>query len=342
MRATLAHVPWSDLRNAVAYMVQRGLVKFPRHFVGVEDLSDNNGGREIIFYELDKEPQETWEHLYQLAGRVKPRASRAGKKSPPPLDSRDAPPSSKAKGDAHANKDAHAEDLAYERLARTPAGNMFPDAYFTSVARDDENIFRVNNGQPADDPTVYLVMPQRIVRGYPDSTGRTVDACGPDVARFFARTAHETRVTPELMAHEHVRDAIAHGVRVLCPIRPITPRTFVEKVRRGEPMDSLNALDPQQRTELRALGFSDALLDSIYGPSAQAVLEKSAAAPRAAGPDGASASAGARLAGQQQEAASATVSTAQSRAGAKPNSAVRATASRPPPTTAVAPAPGTY
>jgi hypothetical protein len=255
LRATIAGASLPELKHAIAFMLQRDLITQPENFARFEDLKENNGGKEILLNEISKEPPEVIEDLFQLAGRVKSRHVTKVKE----LVEKD------GKVDLKEVK-MEVKDNRYERQPRYPLQNRFRRSHFIMVPGDEQMVLLTNSGVPYDDPNVYVKHPVRSIKGLSDSMPqRIVNLCGPEMDRWFSRTAREKDKLEELSMYADERDHIARYRREICTATDATVQPFMARLQRTMDPDEPDPLHETTRSELKQLGWTDEQIESMYG-----------------------------------------------------------------------------
>jgi hypothetical protein len=227
----------------------------------IDELDATDGGMDIIMSEVRKLPPETLAILYDVSGRtrVAPSPAKAASEgyayAPRPRD-------------LSLNKALGGRDLRVPLTVdkdKSMLANLGPPASQTPYVKQVSR--RLGGLEEHDDPTVYVKHPARKVGGVLDHpAGVPVDICGPDINRWTARTAHETKRVPELDAYMAQRENVSTRKRYVCGNDPHLTEGIMRMVGRGDDPRGYPELDAQSRKELKSMGFSDSALDRMYTP----------------------------------------------------------------------------
>jgi hypothetical protein len=295
VRARLLAMPTSELQRAIAYALEHGLIANPGNFERFEDLRDANGGRDILLHEVFKEPQDTLDALYQVAGRVtwphQKRGSvptggvvasilRSGGLSPEGLVVDGA--GRRLGADRQATAGA-AKEIPFRLIRRQYDPETAPRVpRFNPVNVGDPVTLLANMGYPNNDPLVYVQEPARVVLGIADGNPQIAhDLCGKAFDAWFRRTARETDDTPELNAWAEERMRIAKERRALCPVEGDTVDVIGQMLRDGMALDQRAPMDPRTFSNLRTAGYTPEQIERLWGrgaPRAEAAPTPSASA----------------------------------------------------------------
>ncbi|WBR14508.1 hypothetical protein pkur_cds_333 [Pandoravirus kuranda] len=270
IRGTIATMPLSELKPAVAYMLEHPdpegrrstMLARPANFERFEQLRDTLGGRDILLHEIFKEDDDVLSDLYQIAGRVAHRGTRArtvGQKAADVLG-----------GAVSADSAlAGSQDIPYVRQRR-PAG------YRPALNRTEYRAINAgsivpllaNIGGPNDDATVYTPQPARSIKGRVDGNPLYPEPlCGVGLDRFFSRTANETqRSGLPLERYQTHRDVLGEFSRFMCPVGEKTVDDAIDALRSGRPVSAPAPLDETTLRGLVALNFKPEEIKSVWGP----------------------------------------------------------------------------
>jgi len=274
VRAAILSMPVSDLRMAIAYMLEHDdptagrptMLAHPENFERFEELRDDTALR----HEVLKEPADVLWDLYALSGRVGYRGNARG--------------SGRVRGEVadalgydldgavqeRVAKATHLSKLPYEREAR-PAKNDGPRGiYFRAVNPDDPLPLFANLGQPANDPRVFVTEPTGSILGTKvGNPDRVHGLCDVDMDRLFARTADldQRSGMNELSNAYPLRDAIALARRAACPVNARTVQHIVERTRQNRPATAYDDLDDEDLRQLYQSGLSREQIARVWARS---------------------------------------------------------------------------
>ncbi|AVK77028.1 hypothetical protein pmac_cds_340 [Pandoravirus macleodensis] len=269
IRGTIATMPLSELKTAVAYMLEHPdpegrrstMLGRPANFEQFEKLRDTLGGRDILLHEIFKEDDDVLSDLYQIAGRVVHRGTRSrtiGQKAADVLG-----------GAVSANSALVGDqDIPYVRQRRPPG-------YRPALNRTEYRAINVgsvvpllaNIGGPNDDPRIFTPQPARSINGRVDGNPlKPVPLCDKELDRFFLYTANEAqRSGLPLERYQTHRDALSEFSR-MCPVQKGTVDSAIDNIKRGRPTSAPAPLDEETIRRLEALGFPREEIDRVWGP----------------------------------------------------------------------------
>lgn len=275
VRGTIATMPLSELRPAIAYMLEHAdpdgrrptMLARPANFERFEELRDPSGGRDILLHEIFKEDDGVLTDLFLIAGRVGHRGRRARTVGQRASDMLGGAVSASSSLDT-------ANDIPYERMRR-------PADFRPALTRPEYRVVNpgalvpllANVAGAGDDPTVFITQPARSVKGRRDGNPLVLHGvCDDQVEDYFDRTSNEVERSglPELGPYAVLRDQLAEYRRPMCPVEPKLVRKIVRHLANGEPADTVNALDEETVGALVQNGFTRDEINSLWGRSASA------------------------------------------------------------------------
>lgn len=269
IRGTIATMPLSELKTAVAYMLEHPdpegrrstMLGRPANFEQFEKLRDTLGGRDILLHEIFKEDDDVLSDLYQIAGRVAHRGTRArtvGQKAADVLGGM-------VSADSALSGD---QDIPYVRQRRPPGYRpALNRTEYRAINAGSVVPLLANIGGPNDDATIYTPQPARSIKGRVDGNPLYPEPlCGERLDRFFSRTANESqRSGLPLERYQTHRDALSEFSR-LCPVQERTVEDVIEGIKRGRPASAPAPLDEITIERLKALNFTPEEVNSVWGP----------------------------------------------------------------------------
>ncbi|AGO84155.1 hypothetical protein psal_cds_426 [Pandoravirus salinus] len=270
IRGTIATMPLSELRLAVAYMLEHAdpdgrrptMLGRPANFERFEELREPSGGREILLHEIFKEDDDVLVDLYLIAGRVSHRGARARAVGQRASDMLGGAVSSSSALNA-------ANDIPYERMRR-------PANFRPALTRPEYRVINPGSLVPVlaniagagDDPVVLTTQPARSVEGRLDGNPRVLQGvCDTYMDRWFARTANEAARSglPELAPYSVLRGELAGIRRSMCPVDPAMVKRVVGHLANGEPADTVDPPDEETTDALLQNGFTREDIDRVWG-----------------------------------------------------------------------------
>jgi hypothetical protein len=280
VRGTIATMPFSELRSAVAYMLEHPdpegrrptMLARPANFERFEELREVNGGRDILLHEILKEDDDVLTDLFLIAGRVDYQGARSrGAKPRVPAVLEGIIPSTSS---SSSSSTLNGGDIRYERIRR-------PANYRPALTRPEYRPINAgslvtllaNVASPADDAVVYTVQPARSVKGHLDGNPMVLQGvCDPYMDRWFARTANEAQRSglPELAPYGVLRNELAGFRRAMCPVEATTVNHIVDRLRRDEPAAGIDPIDEETVENLLRSGFTRDDIDRVWGNGASA------------------------------------------------------------------------
>nr|UDO47575.1 hypothetical protein [Pandoravirus massiliensis] len=273
IRGTIATMPLSELKTAVAYMLEHPdpegrrstMLAHPANFERFEQLRDTLGGRDILLHEIFKEDDDVLSDLYQIAGRVVHQGMRArtlGQRTADVLGGIVPADSALVGG----------QDIPYVRQRRPPG-------YRPALTRTEYRVVNpgsiapvlANIGGPNNDPGLFVPHPTRSSKGFPDGNPRKPERiCGSGLNSFFSYSANEQRSDPTLARYQPHRDALSEITRAMCPVKKQTIDDAVNRLKNGQPVAAPDPLDEYTVDRLMALNnITREKVDEIWGPGAR-------------------------------------------------------------------------
>lgn len=270
IRGTIATMPLSELKTAVAYMLEHPdpegrrstMLGRPANFEQFEKLRDTLGGRDILLHEIFKEDDDVLSDLYQIAGRVAHRGTRSrtvGQKAADVLGGLVSADSALV-GD---------QDIPYVRQRRPPGYRpALNRTEYRAINAGSVVPLLANIGGPNDDPRIFTPQPARSINGRVDGNPLYPEPlCGGGLDRFFARTANEAqRSGLPLERYQTHRDALSEFSRFMCPVQKETVNNAVDNIKRGRPASAPAPLDEETIRRLEALNFPREEANNVWGP----------------------------------------------------------------------------